>query len=77
MEEKGLFTAEQEKKLDEWIKFKNPILESIDGTVISLIDNQGLERAIEKFRAEKPELWSIYLLVRDAIFAAIPAEASE
>ena len=72
MEEKGLFTAEQEKQLDAWIKFKNPVLEAIDGPAIALIDNQGLERAIAKLRDEKPELWAIYTQVRDMIFAAIP-----
>ena len=41
-ERKGLFTPEQEKKLDDLIKFNNPILESIDGPAIQLLDNQGL-----------------------------------
>ena len=71
-EEKGLFTQEQEQKLDAWIKFKNPVLEAIDGPAIALIDNQGLERAIAQIREDKPELWAIYKQVRDMIFAAIP-----
>ena len=72
MEEKGLFTAEQEKQLDAFIKFGNPVLEAIDGPAISLIDNQGLERAIAGIRENKPELWSIYCQVRDMVFAALP-----
>lgn len=71
-EEKGLFTKEQEKQLDSFIKFKNPILEAIDGPAISLLDNKGLERAISKLREEKPELWEIYVQVRDMVFTALP-----
>jgi len=75
MDEKGLFTKEQEEQLDAWMKFNNPILEAIDGPAISLIDNQGLERAIASIRETKPELWAIYVQVRDMIFAAIPDPA--
>jgi len=70
----GLFTPEQEKKLDQLIKFKNPILEGLDGPVISLVDNQGLERAIAGLRENNPELWPIIVQVIDIIFAAIPED---
>ena len=73
-ERKGLFTAEQEAKLDEIIKFKNPVLEGIDGPIISLIDNQGIERAIAKLRENNPELWPIIIQVIDVIFGAIPTQ---
>ena len=71
-ERKGLFTKEQEAKLDEVIKFNNPVLEGIDGPIISMIDNEGLERAIAKLRENNPELWPIIIKIIDVIFAAIP-----
>jgi len=76
-ERKGLFTPEQEKKLDDIIKFNNPVLEGIDGPIITMIDNQGLERAIAGLRENNPELWPIIVQVIDVIFAAIPAEENQ
>jgi hypothetical protein len=65
---KGFLTPEQEKITDELIEL-NGIAEMLDGTAISLADNQGLERLkgtlVEKFGDEV--LPSIYEIV-DAIF---------
>jgi len=65
---KGFLTPEQEKITDELIEL-NGIAEMLDGTAISLADNQGLERLkgtlVEKFGEEV--LPSIYEIV-DAIF---------
>jgi len=65
---KGFLTPEQEKITDELIEL-NGIAEMLDGTAISLADNQGLERLksalVAKFGDEV--LPSIYEIV-DAIF---------
>ena len=70
----GLFTKEQEAKLDKLIKFKNPILEGLDGPAISLIDNQGLNVLTKKLATNNPDLWPVITGVIDVIFEAIPGD---
>jgi len=65
---KGFLTPEQEKKLDEVLKFNNRIAEAADGPVIQLADNQGLERLKEKMTPEQLDL--TYQVV-DTLFEAI------
>lgn len=48
---KGFLTPNQEKGLDALIELKG-IAEAVDGTVIRLADNQGLERLKEKVPVE-------------------------
>jgi len=72
---KGFLLPEQEKITDDLIDLKG-IAELIDGTAISLADNQGLERLkrklVEKFGEEV--LPAIYEIV-DAIFIPLKAIA--
>ncbi len=71
---KGVLTPDQEKKLDEVIKFKNKIAEGADGIVIKLIDNQAIEmlkdQAVEKFGEDVID--TIYEIV-DVIFEGLDA----
>ena len=64
---KGVMTPEQEKLLDELVELKG-IAEALDGPAISLIDNQGIERLMEKANQETKEI--IYQVV-DMIFEGL------
>jgi len=58
MDRKGLFTPQQEdfiaKLLDDMVKFRNPLLEMVDGMVFKVLiqtaDNQVLDRIPEQFK---------------------------
>ena len=71
---KGVLTPDQEKKLDDILKFDNKIAEGVDGIVIKLVDNQAIEmlkaQAIEKFGEDVLE--TIYEIV-DVIFEGLDA----
>jgi hypothetical protein len=70
----GLFTKEQEKKIDELIRAKNPLLEAIDGPIISMVDNQGLARLELLIMKISPEIWPFLIAVIDAIFENLELE---
>lgn len=65
---KGALTKEQEKFLEEIIKFANPVLEAVDGPLISLIDNQGIERVLDLADKANPEIRVMVYQVVDSIF---------
>lgn len=58
MEEKGIFTKEQEKNiakyLDEKFKFKNKFVEAVDGVafkyVIAIVDDYGMEKIPDTYK---------------------------
>ena len=70
-ERKGALTKEQEKILDELIKFNNKIAESLDGPAITLIDNQGIERLLDKADEKNPDIRPVVYEVVDMIFAGL------
>ena len=72
-ERQGIFTPEQEKTLDNLIKFGNPVLEALDGPAISLIDNQGIDRLTDQLKEKSPEAYEITLEIIDIIFEALSA----
>ena len=77
MERKGLFTPEGEKLLDKVAKFKNKALEAVDGPLISLIDNQGLERLKNEAEEKYPGVTENYLYpIADAIEAILQVVAN-
>lgn len=69
-ERKGILTPDQEKILDDIIKF-NGLLEAVDGPAISLIDNQGIERAKQALIAKWPEALPIVYEIIDMLFAGL------
>ena len=68
-ERKGFFTKDQEKKLDDVIRLKNPILEAVDGPIISVVDNIFLQKVVAKL---KPEFKQVLLDVIDEVVASLP-----
>ena len=68
-ERKGFFLKEQEKKIDSLIKWKNPFLEMVDGSIISVVDNVLLEKVIAKL---EPEMKEMLFGVIDEVIAALP-----
>jgi len=71
-ERKGVLTKEQEKILDELLKFNNKIAESVDGLAISLIDNQLLERLQEMAEKKFPGVSEEFIFpIVDAIVAGL------
>ena len=70
-ERKGFFTKDQEKKIDKAIKFKNPILEAVDGPIISSVDNILLQKIVVKLG---PELKAVLYEIIDEVVEALPAE---
>lgn len=73
---KGFLTPEQEKQADYLMKLKG-VAESLDGPVISITDNQGLERLKPAILEKYPEALPIIYEVVDALFAALPKEVVE
>ena len=72
MEERiGFLTPEQEKKLDELIELKG-ISEALDGPVIKIGDNVGLQKLKEKLLASQPDILPIIFQIIDEIFAPLP-----
>ena len=69
-ERKGFLTPNQEKELDRIIELKG-IAEAVDGAVIRVADNQGLERLKEKIPADV--LPTVYEVV-DEVLAALGIE---
>jgi hypothetical protein len=55
-ERNGAFTEAQEKQLERLIKIDNQLGEAIDGSVIKLIDNQGIDRLLDKFSEENKQV---------------------
>lgn len=45
---KGAMSPETEQKLEEKLKFKNKIIEAVDGIIIKTVDNQLLSPLVEK-----------------------------
>ena len=72
-ERKGFLTPEQEQVLDDLIELKG-MAELIDGTVIKLTDNMGLEKLKAKIPADI--LPTVYAVV-DEIFASLAAIAKK
>ena len=72
-ERKGFLTSEQEQVLDDLIELKG-MAELIDGTVIKLTDNMGLEKLKAKIPADI--LPTVYAVV-DEIFAQLAAIAKK
>jgi hypothetical protein len=70
-ERKGFLTPEQEKKLDELLKFNNKFAEAVDGLAIQLLDNQVLERLKGKLNDLHPDAVEIAYQVIDEIFTVI------
>lgn len=68
-ERKGFFTKSQEQKLDRVIKLKNPIMEAVDGPIISVVDNIFLQKVVEKL---KPEFKATLLEVIDEVVESLP-----
>ena len=66
-ERTGAMTPEQEKILDQIVELKG-IAEALDGPVITLIDNQGIERLLQK---TSPETRQIVYEVVDIIFEGL------
>ncbi len=66
----GFLTKEQEQKIDDLIK--SGILEPIDGVVIRLADDKGLEALKVKLEEKYPEAVPIVYEVVDAIFEMLP-----
>ena len=66
-ERKGVMTPEQEQILDDLIKVPG-IGEALDGPAISIIDNQGIDRLLEKATPETKQ--AIYEVV-DILFAGL------
>ena len=52
---KGILTPEQEDKLEVAIKFKNPVLEMVDGPIIRTVDNVFLEKLMTYLEGKYPE----------------------
>ena len=68
---KGVFTPEQEKVLDDVLKFNNKLLETVDGPAISLIDNQGLDRLKAQLIAKYPGSEEILFQIIDLLMAGL------
>lgn len=68
---KGFLTPEQEKTLDELIKFDNALAEKLDGVGIQLIDNQGLERTKSIILEKYPESLPLIYTVIDGLFEGL------
>ena len=66
---KGFFTKEQEQKLDKVIKLKNPIMEAVDGPIISIVDNIFLQKVVAKL---KPEFQKTLFDVIDEVVESLP-----
>lgn len=66
-ERKGFFTPEQEKILDDLYEGSG-IVEAMDGTVIRLADNLGLEKIKEKI---PPEVLPFVYEIIDEVFNAL------
>ena len=77
----GVLTPEQEAILDKLLKFNNNLAESLDGPAISLIDNQGIERLLDKIDEKNPDVRPIVLQIVDLLFSGlgqlIPEEEEE
>ena len=51
---KGILTPEQEVKIDEKLKFKNPVLELVDGPIVRTVDNILLAKLFAKLEEKYP-----------------------
>lgn len=69
-ERKGFLTPNQEKGMDDLITLEG-MAERLDGAVIKLTDNQGLERVKKKIPKEYHQ--EVYTVV-DTIFSALGVE---
>ncbi len=67
-ERKGFLTEEQEKQLDNLIKLSG-IYEAVDGAMIKIGDNVGLQKLKGEIPAES--LPFVYMVI-DELFAALP-----
>jgi hypothetical protein len=70
-ERKGFLTEDQEQKLERVIKL-NAAGEKVDGLIIKLADNQGLERLKDDLEKLYPGAVEIVYQVVDAILELIP-----
>jgi len=70
-ERKGFLTPDQEKILDELIKFDSTIAEKLDGVGIQLIDNQGLERLKGALVEKYPDSLDLVYQIIDALFEGL------
>lgn len=68
-ERKGFFTKEQEQKLERVIKLNNWFLETVDGPIISTVDNIFLTKVIAKL---SPELKEMLFGIIDEVMEALP-----
>lgn len=49
---KGVWTPEQEKKVEQNLKFKNKYLELVDGPIVKAFDNLIVEKMLQKLAPE-------------------------
>lgn len=71
IDRKGILTPEQENKVDELLKLKNPILEMVDGPIIRTVDNVFLEKLATYFENKYPEYAGYLYEGIDAVIAAL------
>jgi len=70
-ERKGFFTPEQEEILDNLIELSG-IGEKLDGPVIRLVDNRGLEALKNKIADKYPDAMPVIFEIIDALFEVLP-----
>ena len=70
-ERKGFFTPEQEEILDNLIELSG-IAEKLDGPVIRLADNRGLEVLKNKIAEKYPDAIPVIFEIIDALFEVLP-----
>lgn len=70
---RGAMTPEQQKILDELLKWKSGAAEAVDGLGIQLVDDIGIEALLKKADEANPEIRSYVYQVVDLLFEGLAA----
>lgn len=73
-ERKGILTPEQEDIVEKAVRFKNPVLELVDGPVIKTVDNVFLEKLMTFLEGKYPEYVPYIYEAIDVVCESIKVE---
>lgn len=74
---KGALTPEQQKVLDDILKWKNKTAEAVDGLAIQLIDDLAIEALLKKADETNPVIREYVYQVVDLLFEGLAVLTEE